>query len=98
MLPPRSRAGPELGGPGPLPFRARPPTERAARPRGHGARESGCVSEGASLTSVLDEALRSVRGALATTSGPDGVTFHRSPALGRGRLGDPAFNRSSSVP
>ena len=50
------------------------------------------------MTSVLDEALRSVRGALETASGPDGVTFHRSPALGRGRLGDPAFNRSSSVP
>lgn len=50
------------------------------------------------MHSVLDLALDCVVGALGKTSGPSGVTLHRSPDAGRAQLADSAFEFNSAVP
>ena len=50
------------------------------------------------MRSVLNSALSCVVGALETVPDPAGVTFHRSPAAARRRLGDVAFDYMSSLP
>jgi hypothetical protein len=51
------------------------------------------------MKSVLQDALRCVVEAVETTTATDGgVTFHRSPASARARLGDPSLHLPSAVP
>ncbi|MEV6348303.1 SGNH/GDSL hydrolase family protein [Actinoplanes sp. NPDC051851] len=51
------------------------------------------------MKSVLATALGMLAGAVETVPGPaGGVVVHRSPAAGRARLGDDAFQYASSVP
>ncbi|WP_327715551.1 GDSL-type esterase/lipase family protein [Streptomyces sp. NBC_00490] len=50
------------------------------------------------MQSVLGLALECVVGALAKTTGPSGVTLHRSPEAGRAQLADEAFAFNSAVP
>ncbi|WP_046257202.1 SGNH/GDSL hydrolase family protein [Streptomyces sp. WM6386] len=50
------------------------------------------------MQSVLGPALECVVGALGRTTGPSGVTLHRSPDAGRAQLADSAFEFNSAVP
>jgi lysophospholipase L1-like esterase len=50
------------------------------------------------MQSVLEAALGCVAGAVETTADASGVTFHRSSAMTRARLGDLAFDFMSAVP
>jgi len=53
---------------------------------------------GPTVRSVLNSALSCVVGALETVPDSAGITFHRSPAAARRRLGDVAFDYMSSLP